>query len=130
MYPRMRRIFAITLIASLIFSVASPAWATACAAMNKTPMCHRTAAHHHHCEMMMEQEHETATPDSEAAMHSLPGKCPMNCCTQSQAGNSVAAPVISLLPQLAVAEYHTVLTTVVFTRSGFSSHTDRGPPLT
>lgn len=130
MYPRMRRIFAITLIASLIFSVASPAWATACAAMHKTSMCHRTAAQHHHCEMMMEQEDETAAPDSEAAMHSLPGKCPMNCCMQSQARNAAAAPAISFLPKLAVTEYHAVPAAVVFTRNGFSSHTDRGPPLT
>lgn len=126
----MRRIFAITLIASLIFSVASPAWATACAAMNKTPMCHRTAAHHHHCDMMMDQEDETTTPDSELAVRSLPGKCPMQCCIQAQAGNWTAVPAISFLAQLTVAEYHTVPAKVVFTRNGFSSHTDRGPPLT
>lgn len=78
----------------------------------------------------MQQEDETAAPDSEAAMHGLTGKCPMNCCMQSQAGNGVAAPAISLLPLLAVAEYHTFPTMVVFTRNGFSSHTDRGPPLT
>jgi len=126
----MRRIFAITLIAGLIFSTASPVWAAACAGMHTTPMCHRTAAHHHHCDMMMDQDKqdETASPESQTGISAVPGKCPMQCCMQAQAGNGTAVPAISFLPQLDAAEYHVDFAMVVFLTSGFSSHTDRGPP--
>jgi hypothetical protein len=126
----MRRIFAITSILALVLSMASPVWATACASMGKATMCHRGAAQHqHHCDMMMQQQDEAATPDSEAVFGSVPTKCPMQCCLQSQAGNGTAVLIVPLIFQLAVSDYRTNLSTVIFTSVGFSSHTDRGPPL-
>jgi hypothetical protein len=124
----MRRIFAITTIAALIFSMAAPVWATACAAMDKVQMCHRTVGHHHHCDMMMDTQDATAAPDSEAAVNSLAGKCPMQCCMQAQAGNGTVLPAAVLLFQLPVSEYRIDFPAITFTSTGFSSHTDRGPP--
>jgi hypothetical protein len=125
----MRRIFAITSLLALVFSMASPVWATACASMGTTPMCHRNAAQHqHHCDMMMEQQDGTAAPDSAAVFGSVPTKCPMQCCLQSQAGNGTAVLIVPLIFQLAVSDYRTHFSTVIFVSAGFSSHTDRGPP--
>lgn len=126
----MRRILAITSIAALILSMAAPVWATACTAMDKVQMCHRTVAQHHHCDTMMEPQDETVVPQSEAAFKDLPGKCPMQCCMQAQAGNGTVLPAAVLLFTLLVSEYRIDFPGITFTSTGFSSHTDRGPPLT
>lgn len=126
----MRRISAITAIVALFFSMALPLWASACMSMHGGLMCHRTGAihHHHHCDSMMEEQEETAEPASQASFQSVAAKCPMQCCMQTQAGNGTAVLALSLLPQLGVSEYRPHFPTVIFSRTGFSSHTDRGPP--
>lgn len=127
----MRRISAITAIAALVVSMALPVWASACTAMHHGMMCHRAEAaqHHHHCDMMNGQEEESSEAASQASFQATPAKCPMQCCMQAQAGNGTAVLALSLMPQLTVSEYHLDFPTVTFSRTGFSSHTDRGPPL-
>lgn len=127
----MRRFLAITAIAALILSTGLPVWATACTAMNhgkdKTPMCHRTAAHHH-CETMTEQQGEAAATDPDMVFSGRSEECPMQCCMQAQAGHGTAVLAVSFLPELVVSDYQSDAPIVVFVSSGFSSHTDRGPP--
>lgn len=126
----MRRFLAIAATACLLFSVAEPVWATACASMGKTPMCHRVAAHHqHHCESMGEQDDENTSPDSQTLISAISSDCPMHCCGQAQIGNGTAILIVLSWPQLAVFEYCVDFPAITFTTSGFSSHTDRGPPL-
>jgi hypothetical protein len=127
----MRRIFAITAVATLICTMVLPLWAMPCCKKGGTAVCHRTAAHQHHCDEMADQNEQSATPasDDETAVRGLPDKCPMNCCMQMQSGNETAIPAFSFSPQLAVSEYNRDFSAIVFARTGFSSHTDRGPPL-
>lgn len=128
----MRRFLAITAMAALVLSTGLPVWATACTHMamanDKPPMCHRTVSHQHHCEMMSGQTESTASQGQEVAVENPPGECPMQCCMQAQAGNGTAVVTISALPELTIAEYLIHAPAIVFTASGFSSRTDRGPP--
>lgn len=126
----MRRIFAIASIVGLLLSMGSPVWATTCTAVGKVPLCHRSAAQHeHHCDMMAGQQDETAVPNSDVAFKAVPAKCPMQCCMQSQAGNGTAVLIVPLVFQLVASDHRTHLSPVLFASVGFSSHTDRGPPL-
>jgi hypothetical protein len=126
----MRRLFAITLIAALTGSMSLPVWATACAAMAKQqPMCHRMAGHQHHshhCDMMVQED--SAPSDSSRVVKSRSEQCPMNCCMRisSSGGTAVTCPIS--LPSLDVSDKAVHFPAIAFHRSGFSSHTDRGPP--
>src|SRR5579862_7403569 len=107
----MRRIFAITVISGLIFSMALPAWAMS-DTVGTMSMCHRSAAHHHgagfgagksdahygvqHCDSMTGQQSETVAPDSETSVSGIAGSCPMQCCMQARTGNGTLVPAISL----------------------------------
>lgn len=125
----MRRVFAITMVAALVFSLASPVLAAGCAAMSKARMCHRgTPQTHHHCDMVMEQNDETAESGPESGFSSLPSHCPMQCCMQDQACNGTAVLAASTGAILIAAEYGIEVPQIAFTYNGFSSHTDRGPP--
>ena len=127
----MRRISAISLIAVLTCSMSLPLMAAAGGQeAGKAMLCHREAhralpAHHCHD---MQSEDEEASPDSDITISSAAEKCPMNCCKHSTliGGTAMAAPGI-LPPQLTV-EKDLHFFTPVFSRNGFSSHTDRGPP--
>jgi hypothetical protein len=95
--------------------------------MKATPMCHRMAAEHH-CEM--EQQDDNSIPqESVPAMSSHPGYCPMHCCTQSSAGTSGAVASVSTAISLPTIQHRVSFSNPTFAASGFSSHTDRGPPL-
>lgn len=126
----MRRLLAITVVVALVFSTGLPIWATACTATNQDSelMCHRTAARHHHCESMAGRQQQADGGDAELILPSQSDGCPMQCCLQLQAGNGVAVLAIVFLPELAVAEYRVDSLPIAFISSGFSSHTDRGPP--
>jgi hypothetical protein len=125
----MRRILSITVILALCWTMVSPAWAAVCSHGNGAQMmCHRTA-HSHDCGMM--EHHHDADSDSGPAisMAQQDEKCPMNCCMQ--AGHSTAKPVslaADVLPLLS-SQAFPLFESQVFTAAGFSSHTDRGPPL-
>jgi len=137
----MRRAVAIALVTALLVSLALPVWAAACGEMSRVPICHRTVTHHHsdstvhknhsapHCEMMASQQEEAPVQDSEQGVSDLPGKCPMQCCMQATAPNVAATSRNNLVFQPAASETQIEIQRVVFVTSGFSSHTDRGPPI-
>ena len=80
---------------------------------------------------MTGHHHEDAAPASELA--TVQGRessesCPMDCCIPGHPKNAITAVAAPELPPLAVIERVSYAVPVVFTRHGFSSHTDRGPP--
>ena len=122
----MRRILAITVIGALICATGLPLWASACANMKTAPMCHRMAPEHH-CDM--ESQDDSGDQETGLTMSSHTSDCPMRCCMQSSAGTSIAVASRSdavLLPVITDPVYST---TPTFVTNGFSSHTDRGPPI-
>jgi|SRR5215471_12308789 len=137
----MRHAVAIALVTALLVSLALPVWAAACGEMSRVPICHRTVTHHHsdqtahknhsapHCEMMAPQQEEAPAPDSEQAVSDLSGKCPMQCCMQATAPNVAATSRNNLVFQPAVSDAQIEVRHIVFVIRGFSSHTDRGPPI-
>jgi len=135
----MRRVLAITVITALICSTGLPVWAQMCATGQKTPLCHRMPASHqaaqkampaHHCDSMaMEEEQDEAPSGPAAIFKGGSSECPMQCCTQANAGTASAIPAAGLIAVLLSAEDHVYVPAVVFSTPGFSSHTDRGPPV-
>ena len=55
-------------------------------------------------------------------------KCPMNCCVQAVPPTVAALPAASFIPQLHAIKASIHAFAVTFSSTGFSSHTDRGPP--
>jgi hypothetical protein len=78
--------------------------------------------HHHHA---------AAAPESNMAFSAAPddAKCPMDCCTPGHLRSGATVSTNPDLPPPAVSDHKIQFVTVVFTVAGFSSHTDRGPPL-
>lgn len=92
--------------------------------------CHRVE-HARHCEMMHHESNETAEPESNepyVAGAPVVQDCPMDCCAPSQRTNAMAVAVPPILSNIVLTEQVFEIVPVVFTASGFSSHTDRGPP--
>lgn len=132
---QMRRLLAITVIAALICAMGMPVWASETS--HKAMLCHREPAHNHatrkaahHCNSMaMEDEQDaTAASDSETFMKGSSHACPVQCCTQANAGTSPAVVSAAPICGLHSAEDHVHAPAVTFSTPGFSSHTDRGPP--
>jgi hypothetical protein len=130
----MRRLCSITIIAAMMCSLVSPALAATCPHAKQVMMCHRERAGaqpEHHCDMMMDEQTEPAASDSTGAAvtgSQTQQNCPMDCCAPGQRTNAIvisAAPPLTLTP---VAERSSFFVPVTFTSTGFSSHTDRGPP--
>jgi hypothetical protein len=127
----MRRFLSITIVVSLISSMLSPIMAAACTGTGKavschaeaTPHCDRPMHHHHH--------HDAAPPESKSALSAGDdgAKCPMDCCTPGHPSSGAAVSANSFAPPLAVTDREVHFVPVTFTIAGFSSHTDRGPPL-
>jgi hypothetical protein len=85
----------------------------------------------HHCDGMPEAEVSgtedlDGTPSVRAASED---NCPMNCCVQGQTHSANSAASAHLLPPMAVTDKGNLFVPVMFTSAGFSSHTDRGPPV-
>ena len=122
----------------LLYSMYLPAWARDMEPM-QAATCHRmpmqnAAAKHagkhkgmEHCDGMEMAAEQPSDPASIAASHSH--SCPMNCCVQGTTASGAAVTASPLLPRPANsgAEFHSL--SVVFATAGFSSHTDRGPPV-
>src|SRR5437016_12377226 len=128
----MRRMSAITLIAVSLCSASLPLWAASAAMASGAPMmCHREAHKalpaHHHCDEMQTEDGD-AQPESSISVSRLAHQCPMNCCTQANLSGGAAVAVIHILPPRMVTEKGIHFSAPVFSRNGFSSHTDRGPP--
>ena len=132
----MRRFLSITTIAALLSSMLSPLMAAACTGTGKVVSCHAVEApscdrpmhqHHHHHSAAAQQESKSAF--SVSAVGQNEPKCPMDCCTPGHPRNGAAVSANSFLPPLAVSDQGFHFAQVMFTHAGFSSHTDRGPPL-
>jgi hypothetical protein len=126
----MRRILSITTVVALLSSMLSPIMAAACTGTGKAASCHEAAMPH--CDRMMHEHHSHhAAPASSAGVSAGENnaKCPMDCCTAGHPQSGTAAVVPSILPPLALSDPAFHFAPVTFTSAGFSSHTDRGPPL-
>ncbi|HEX4604791.1 MAG TPA: hypothetical protein VH724_12405 [Candidatus Angelobacter sp.] len=126
----MRRTFSITTILALLLSMASPLMA-ACTGTGKAVSCHamemaqdaQPMHEHHHHDVAMDKAKSGVSVADDAA------KCPMDCCTPGHPRNGAAVAATSVLPPLAMSDLDLQITPITFTIAGFSSHTDRGPPL-
>jgi hypothetical protein len=128
----MRRIFSITTIAALICSAASPLLAAACPHCQPAMACHRAKAQHPQCPMMHHHQSEEASGTSDLAEIQgapSPANCPMDCCTSGHPQGIAAAAAMTMSPSLVMLDQSMLWSPIVFTHSGFSSHTDRGPPI-
>ncbi|HSK42540.1 MAG TPA: hypothetical protein VLA83_01495 [Candidatus Binatia bacterium] len=127
----MRRSLSITVILALFSSMLSPVMAAACTGTGKAVSCHAVAADHCDRPMHAHHHHAAAAPESKAAFSAAPddAKCPMDCCTPGHARNGATASTNPDLPLPAVSDRKIQFVRVVFTVAGFSSHSDRGPPL-
>lgn len=127
----MRRAISITVILALFSSMLSPTMAAACTGTGKAASCHAVAMDH--CDRPMHQHHHhaAAAPQSKTALSAGDdeAKCPMDCCTPGHLRTSATVFTNPDLPPPAVSDLKIQFVMVVFTVAGFSSHTDRGPPL-
>lgn len=135
----MRRLVAISAVALLMLSSVSPLLAASCEHGQPMPACHRVQKEKEqkpHCEMMHHHDaaddaaEEPAPASGGPQMHGTASQqnCPMDCCQPSGRTNAIALTATPSLPQLAVARQFPSVVSVVFSSTGFSSHTDRGPP--
>jgi hypothetical protein len=128
----MRRPLSITVILALFSSMLSPVMAAACTGTGKAVSCHAVAMDH--CDRPMHQHHRhgaAAAPESKTFLSAAPddAKCPMDCCTPGHLRSGATISTNPDLPPPAVSDSKIQFVTVVFIVAGFSSHTDRGPPL-
>jgi len=133
----MRRSLSITVILAMVSTMLSPIMAAACTGTGKAVSCHAVAVDH--CDRPMHQHHHhgaaapeyMAAPKSKAAFSAAPddAKCPMDCCTPGHLRSGATISTHPDLPPPAVSDLKVQFVAVVFTVAGFSSHTDRGPPL-
>jgi hypothetical protein len=126
----MRSLSSITAIAAVVFSALTPLLAAACPDGRQAPACHRIQAQKPHC--AMKHDHHADTPaladEGPVMAGSEAPNCPMDCCIPGHPTNAVTVAAGSDLPPLAVVEYRLQFVPIAFVRTGFSSHTDRGPP--
>src|ERR1700686_2274699 len=128
----MRCFLSITVVATLLSSMLSPLMAAACTGTGKAASCHMVATAPH-CDRPMHQHHHLDAAPAEAksalSLADNDAKCPMDCCTPGHPRNGAAVSANSFLPPLAMSDRKFQFASVTFTIAGFSSHTDRGPPL-
>lgn len=123
----MRRLVSILLGISFLSMMLAPA-VEAARADSALPLCCR-AHGKHHCEGMGEQVSQSSSdPSSDRSLRAVSAKCPMYHFMQGRLLTKFAVPTQSTgLPD--AQKYHLPLRqSVIFVATGFSSHTDRGPP--
>jgi hypothetical protein len=127
----MRRSLSITVILALFSSMLSPILAAACTGTGKAVSCHAVAMDHCDRPMHQHHHHDAAAPESKMHLSAAPddAKCPMDCCTPGHLRSGATVSANPNLPPPAVSNRKIQFVAVVFTVAGFSSHTDRGPPL-
>ncbi len=135
----MRRRSFITVALILISSMLSRTWAVDVAAM-KNVNCHHitsrsTSAHSgqngkkHHCdgeesgEITQSPAHGTVINENDSQ------PCPMNCCEQGTLRSSTALVAACFIPVPLALGFPFQFSSIVFVSSGYSAHTDRGPPI-
>lgn len=91
---------------------------------------HPAAQPARHCHDLNAGEQQVSTAGTGTAMIKAGSaeKCPMNCCLQAAPPTAAALPAASLLLLLAATRTEHHFVPVMFASTGFSSHTDRGPP--
>jgi hypothetical protein len=130
----MRQFFSITAIMALMSPLVSPLVALSCPHGKQLTACHRVQKQQlaQHCgSMAHEDPMERKDLGSEApAIKAAVSQenCPMDCCVPGYVTNAAVVVIESPLPEMVVTDHAYGVTSVVFTSSGFSSHTDRGPP--
>lgn len=132
----MRRIFSISAILMLMYSAALPSVMSAMMVNDAAMACHRPtlgtgAATPEHCHDMADMAgNETMAAPADGALITVAAeqKCPMDCCTMMGTAQQAIPSSRKSTPALVVIEQAVSVSGVVFTSSGFSSHTDRGPP--
>jgi hypothetical protein len=128
----MRRFLSITIMAGLISSMLSPLMAAACTGTGKAASCHMVATAPS-CDRPMHQHHHPGAAPAESrsslSVADDDAKCPMDCCTPGHPRSGAIVSANSFLPPLAVSDQNFHFVPITFTIAGFSSHTDRGPPL-
>ena len=128
----MRRLLSITTIFALIASLTPQLWAAACSDSKQIVACHRPSAQAskvHHCDGMAQTESRGPSSTEFAPAEHSPGDCPMDCCAQRHQPTSATLPALTAVPQLTVSDLQLAIVPITFSTPGFSSHTDRGPPL-
>jgi hypothetical protein len=134
----MKKLFSISTAVVLLYSMYLPAWArdmepTQAASCHRMPMRNATAqpagkhARKHHCQEMDMAATQPSQGNSLAPSHSH--SCPMNCCEQGTPQSGATVSAVSFLPPLATLEAEFHFASIIFASAGFSSHTDRGPPV-
>jgi len=133
----MRRIFSISAILMLMYSAALPSVMSAMMANDAAMACHRPtlgtgAATPRHCHAMADMAGadamENGPADGASITSSTDQKCPMDCCTMMGTAPQAVLSAQHGLPAPAIMEPGVSAARIVFARTGFSSHTDRGPP--
>ena len=128
----MRRILSIATIVALISSSLSPLMAAACTGTGKAMSCHAVAMPHCDRSMHEHHHHDGAPVESSSSVSVAEDdgtKCPMDCCNAGHPTTVATPSAASFLPPLAVSTRSLYFISVTFVSAGFSSHTDRGPPL-
>ena len=130
-FIKMRRAFSISIIVALVCAMFSPAFAATCESMGKKSVGDRAKGIVNHCDMMGRHHHETAATPETAAFVAGAGapQCPMSCCDGAYFITAIASHARFVSPAQLVMSHEFHFSAVAFVSTGFSSHTDRGPPL-
>ena len=134
----MQRIYSIVALLAILFPVASPLWASA-ETMPYGASCHRmpmeaaataTPAHEHHCHGMTAEQAKAPGEENGPAIAATGSseQCTMNFFLQSAPPTAAALNTAPALPLLHTTDFKVHSVAIIFSRPGFSSHTDRGPP--
>lgn len=119
----MRHLLSIALIAVVAQSAFAPL--ADALRLDQGPSCCRRKGKHH-CNEMSARGAQ-ASDDAAPAFHSVPEKCPLRFSVKARTISFAVSRVQNTLCLMAKQQVVSV-GYVVFTTSGFSSHTDRGPP--
>lgn len=131
--PRMRKFLSIIAITALMSPMASPLVGLACPHVKNMTMCHRSqkTEHAHHCDAMNhDHQMEPEALGSGTAVKATPSRenCPSSCCVAGYVANAAVIARRTSLPGLLITHQVVIVASVTFSRNGFSSHSDRGPP--
>jgi hypothetical protein len=122
----MRRIVSITTLSALLAAMFSPLMMVA---KMQTEMCPLLKQKGHKCEAMLLAHMNHQAPGAAGFSMSDPdGKCPAECLMASSSQHAAAASVLVLSPPRA-AHVERLIPSLFFIAAGYSSHTDRGPPV-
>lgn len=123
----MRRIVSITTLSALLATMFSPLMMVA---KMQTEMCPLLKQKGHKCEAMLLAHMNHQAPGNTAgfSMSGPDGKCPAECLMASSSQHAAAASVLVLSPPRA-AHVERLIHSLSFIAAGYSSHTDRGPPV-